>query len=54
MTDEGKLCKMDFGGRWRTVDESGTGLRAGTSRLPNMPSDAYEYLQRGKSKDPAS
>ena len=45
---------MDFGGRWRTVDESGTGLRAGTSRPPDMPSDAYEYLQRGKPKDTAS
>ena len=54
LTDDGRLCKMDFGGRWRTVDESGTGLRAGTSRPPDMPSDAYEYLQRGKRKDPAS
>ena len=45
---------MDFGGRWRTVDEAGTGLRAGTSRPPDMPSDAHEYRQRGKPKDPAS
>ena len=30
------------------------GLRAGTSRPPDMPSDAYEYLQRGRPKDPAS
>ncbi len=45
---------MYFGGRWRTVDESGTGLRAGTSRPPDMPGEAYEYMQRGKPKDPAS
>ena len=45
---------MDFDGRWRTVDESGTGLRAGTTRPPDMPSDAYEYLKRGRGKDPAT
>ena len=54
LTDEGRLCKMDFGGRWRTVDESGTGVRVGSTRPPDIPADAYEFLRRGKKKDPAT
>ena len=54
LTDEGRLCKMDFGGRWRTVDESGTEVRAGSTRPPDIPGDAYEFLRRGKKKDPAT
>ena len=54
LTDEGRLCKMDFGGRSRTVDESGTGVRAGSTRPPDIPGDAYEFLRRGKKKDPAT
>ena len=26
MGDDGGLCKKDLAGRWRTVDESGTGI----------------------------
>ena len=36
MADDGRLCKKDLGGRWRTVDESGTGVRAGSTRPPDI------------------
>ena len=53
MGDDGGLCMKDLAGRRRTVDESGTRIRAGSTRPPDLPSDAYEILQRIK-KDKAS
>ena len=52
LTDEGRLCKLDLGGRWRTVDESGTGLRAGSTRPPDIPSDAYELRKKRAQREP--
>ena len=42
LADDGRLCLRDMGSRWRTVDESGTGCRAGSSRPPDIPADAYD------------
>ena len=33
-------------GRWRIVDESGTGIRAGSKHPPDAPGDAYSVLTR--------
>ena len=54
LADDGKLCRKDMAGRWRTVDESGTGCRAGSSRPPDIPADAFELLRRGRKKDDPS
>ena len=48
MGDDGRLRKKDLGGRWRTVDESGTGVRDGSTRPPDVPGDAYELLRKAK------
>ena len=52
--EDGRLCKQDLGGRWRTVDESGTGIRAGSSRPPNIPSDAHEFMRRSRGSTDAA
>ena len=44
--DDGRPRKKDMAGRWRTVDESGTGIRVGSKRPPDMPGDAYSVLTR--------
>ena len=54
LADDGRLCRKDMAGRWRTVDESGTGCRAGSTRPPDVPADAFEFLRRGHKKDDPS
>jgi hypothetical protein len=44
--DDGRLRKKDMARRWSTVDESGTGIRAGSKRPPDVPGDAYSVLTR--------
>ena len=46
MGDDGRLRKKDMAGRWRIVDESGTGIRVRSKRPPNIPGDAYCVLTR--------
>ena len=48
MGDDGRLRKKDMAGRWRILDESGTGIRIGSKRPPNIPGDAYSVLTRIK------
>ena len=47
LMEDGRLCKQALGGRWRTVDESGTGIRAGSNRPPEVPRDAFSLMQKG-------
>ena len=48
MGDDGGLRKKDLSGRWRKVDESGTGIRTGSTRPPGIPGDLHEILTKSK------
>ncbi len=46
--EHGELVKSDRGDRWKKVDPSGTEIRAGSTRLHDIPANAYAMLRKSE------